>query len=262
METRRQSLSRCRFLAPFMFLVLLGCSGGYTYNGVRYDTLEQAMASAARDDAALASKVRTRDQPVAGPLTALLPSETFLSGLTSKQNAIYLQQNHRSTIEALRRSNLFTAVAVEVYDKVPDSRPAGTDTLIFCCDWTLYTPGNEAAGQPLPFDFTIEQRDRRMNQWIDALEGTLVKQTASQGDAFRVQVAAVDSRDGAEATWAKLQKKHPQLLGGLQLTVVEISKENGKMYRVQGGPFPDRARAVDACMALKATNQDCLAVKP
>lgn len=245
-----------------MFLVLLGCNDGYTYNDVRYDTLEEAMASAARDDAVLASQVRKRDQPIAGPAKALLPSEDFLSGLTSKENAIYLQQNHRSTIEAVRRSNLFTAVEVEVYDKVPDQRPAGTDTLIFCCDWTLYTPRNGPAGHPLPFDFTIEQRDRRMNRWIDALEGTLVAQTASLGDAFRVQVAAVNSRDGAEATWAKLQKKHPQLLGGLRLTVVEITKDNGKMYRVQGGPFPDRARAVDACMALKATNQDCLAVKP
>ena len=154
---------------------------------------------------------------------------------------------------------------------MPDPRPAQTDTVIFCCDWALYTPTNRPTGQPLPFDFAIEQRDRRMNQWIDTIEGTLVKQSAalgetqsaSLGDAFRVQVAAVDSRANAEATWTKLQKKHPQLLGGLQdLTVVEITKESGKMYRVQGGPFPDRARAVDACMALKAANQNCLVAKP
>ena len=262
METDRQSRSHRRALAPLMFLVLLGCNDGYTYNGVRYDKFEDAMASAAHDDAALASKVRKRDQPVAGPLKALLPSEAFLSGLTSKENATYLHQNHRSTIEALRRSNLFTAVDVEVYDKVPDQRPAGADTLVFCCDWALYTPGSGPAGQPLPFDFTIEQRDRRMNQWIDTIEGRLVEQAASLGDAFRVQVAAVNSRDGAEATWTKLQKKHPQLLGDLQLTVVEITKGNGRMYRVQGGPFQDRAKAVDACMALKAAHQDCLAVKP
>lgn len=261
METYRQSRSHCRVLAPLMFLVLLGCNDGYTYNGVRYDKVEDAIASAARDDAALASEVRKRDQPVAGPLKALLPSEDFLSGLTSKENAIYLQQNHRSTIEALRRSNLFTAVEIEVYDKVPDQRPDGTDTLIFCCDWALYAPGS-GAGQPLPFDFTIEQRDRRMNQWIDTIEGRLVEQTASLRDAFRMQVAAVKSREGAEETWTKLQKKHPQLLGGLQLTVVEITKDNGKMYRVQGGPFPDRPAAVDACMALKAANQNCLVVKP
>jgi hypothetical protein len=192
---------------------------------------------------------------------ALLPSESFLSGLTSKENAIYLQQNHRYTIEALRRSNLFTAIDVEIYDKVPDQRPAGPDTLIFCCDWALYTRGNEPAGQPLPFDFTIEQRDRRINQWIDAIEGTLVAQAAALG-AFRVQVAAVDSRAGAEATWTQLQKKHPQLLGDLHLTVVEITKNSGKMYRVQGGPFPDRAAAVDACMALKAAKQNCLVAKP
>jgi SPOR domain len=263
METCRKSRSRCRFLAPLMFLVLLGCSDdGYNYNGVRYDKFENVMAVAGREDAMLASNVRKRDQPVAGSVTALLPSEGFLSGLTSKENAIYLHQNHQSTIEALKHSNLFTAVNVEVYDKMPDPRPAGTDTVIFCCDWALYTPTNRPTGQPLPFDFTIEQRDRRMNQWIDTIEGTLVEQTASLGNAFRMQVAAVTSRDGAEATWAKLQRKHPQQLGGLQLTVVEITKDFGKMYRVQGGPFPDRAAAVDACMALKAANQNCLVVKP
>ena len=245
-----------------LFLVLLGCSDGYTYNGVRYDKFEDAMAAAARDDAILASNVQKRDQPVAGPVTAFLPSEGFLSSLTSKENAVYLHQNHQSTIEALTHSNLFTAVSVEVYDKIPDPRLGGTDTVIFCCDWVLYTPTNRPAGQPLPFDFTIEQRDRRVNQWIDALEGTLVKQSASLGGAFRVQVAAVDSRDGAEATWTKLQKKHQQLLGGLQLTIVEIAKRNGKMYRVLGGPFPDRAGAIDACMALKAAHQNCLVVKP
>src|SRR5262245_54360059 len=262
METYCQSRSRRRFLAPFMFLVLLGCSSGFTYNGVRYDKFEDAMDVAARDDAVLINSVRKRDQPVAGPMTALLPSEGFLSGLTSKENAIYLHRNHQSTIEAVRHSNLFTSVDVQVYDKVPDSRPAGTDTVIFCCDWALYTAANSPAGQPLPFDFKIEQRDQRINQWIDALEGTLVKESASMGGAFRVQVAAVDSRDSAEATWSELQKKHPQLLGDLRLTVVEVAKANGKMYRVQGGPFSDRAGAVDACMALKAAHQDCLAVKP
>ncbi|MGE0117478.1 MAG: hypothetical protein AB7S71_04710 [Dongiaceae bacterium] len=186
-----------RFLAPLVFLAFLGCGGGHTYDGVRYDTFEEAMASAARDDDILAGKIRKRNQPVAGPLIALLPSENFLYSLTSKQKyyvncatfdlhcrpefspseakrkAIYLQQNHRSTIEAVRRSNLFSAVAIEVYEQAPDPLPTGYGFLIFCCEWTLYTPKSGPTGQPLPFDFDVEQRDQRMNQWIDALEEKL-----------------------------------------------------------------------------------------
>lgn len=91
---------------------------------------------------------------------------------------------------------------------------------------------------------------------------TVVEQTASLGDAYRVQLAAVKSQDGAQETWTKLQKKHAKLLGNLELTVIEITKDGTKLYRVQGGPFADRAKAVDTCVALKQLNQGCLVVNP
>jgi cell division septation protein DedD len=91
---------------------------------------------------------------------------------------------------------------------------------------------------------------------------TVVEQTAALGNAYRVQLAAVKSKDGAATTWTKLQKKHAKLLGNLELTVVEITKDGGKMYRVQAGPFADRATAVDTCVALKQVNQGCLVVNP
>lgn len=91
----------------------------------------------------------------------------------------------------------------------------------------------------------------------------VVEQTASLGEGYRVQVAAVKTKDGAQSTWDKLQKKHSQLLGGLALTVVEIDKgTEGKFYRVQGGPFADRAAATDVCVALKKLEQGCMVVKP
>lgn len=91
----------------------------------------------------------------------------------------------------------------------------------------------------------------------------IVEQTASLGEAFRVQVAAIKTKDGAEATWTKLQKKYPQLLGALNMMVVEVDKgSDGKFYRIQAGPFADRAAAVDTCVALKAADQGCLVVKP
>ncbi|MFM9844632.1 MAG: SPOR domain-containing protein [Dongiaceae bacterium] len=91
----------------------------------------------------------------------------------------------------------------------------------------------------------------------------VVDQTASLGAAYRVQLAAVKTKDGARETWAKLQKKHAQLLSGKELTVVEIDKgSDGKFYRVQAGPFNDRAAATDACVALKKLEQGCMVVAP
>ncbi|HEY7688100.1 MAG TPA: SPOR domain-containing protein [Dongiaceae bacterium] len=91
---------------------------------------------------------------------------------------------------------------------------------------------------------------------------SVVEQTASLGKAYRVQLAAVKSRDGAEATWTKLQKKHAQLLSDLQLTIVEFTKDGNKFFRVQAGPFAERSKAVDTCMALKRLEQGCLVVNP
>ena len=91
----------------------------------------------------------------------------------------------------------------------------------------------------------------------------VVEQTASLGEAYRVQLAAVKTKDGAQETWTKLQKKHAQLLSGKELTVVEIDKgSDGKFYRVQAGPFADRAAATDVCVALKKLEQGCMVVKP
>jgi len=91
----------------------------------------------------------------------------------------------------------------------------------------------------------------------------VVEQTASLGAAYRVQLAAVKTKDGAQSTWQKLQKKHAQLLSGKELTVVEIDKgSDGRFYRVQAGPFADRAAATDVCVALKKLEQGCMVVKP
>lgn len=91
----------------------------------------------------------------------------------------------------------------------------------------------------------------------------VVEQTASLGAAYRVQLAAVKTKDGAQETWTKLQKKHTQLLSGKELTVVEIDKgSDGKFYRVQAGPFADRAAATDLCLAMKKLEQGCMVVKP
>lgn len=88
-------------------------------------------------------------------------------------------------------------------------------------------------------------------------------QTATAGGGFRIQLAAVKTRDSAQAAWKKLTKTYPDVLSGLALNVVKIDRgSEGALFRVQGGPFADRAAAESACGKLKQKSQACLVVVP
>jgi cell division protein FtsN len=88
-------------------------------------------------------------------------------------------------------------------------------------------------------------------------------QTATTSGAFRIQLAAVKTRDAAQAAWKKMAKAHPDVLKGLSLNVVKVDRgADGALYRVQGGPFVDRDAAESACAKLKQKSQACLVVAP
>ncbi|WP_395020017.1 SPOR domain-containing protein [Dongia sp.] len=80
------------------------------------------------------------------------------------------------------------------------------------------------------------------------------------GGAARIQLAAVKSEALAQSEWAKLQKAHPALLGGLTLNVQAVDKNGSKLYRIQAGPLT-KAQAKDLCTQLKAQKQDCIVAK-
>jgi hypothetical protein len=80
------------------------------------------------------------------------------------------------------------------------------------------------------------------------------------GGNARVQLAAVKSEALAKSEWAKLQKAHPSLLGGLTLNVQAVDKSGSKLFRIQAGPLT-KAQAKDLCTQLKAEKQDCLVAK-
>lgn len=77
----------------------------------------------------------------------------------------------------------------------------------------------------------------------------------------RVQLAAVKSESAARAEWAKMQKAHPDLLGGLTLTIESVDKNGTTFYRIQAGPLADRAAAKRLCASLKGKGQDCIVAK-
>jgi cell division protein FtsN len=86
---------------------------------------------------------------------------------------------------------------------------------------------------------------------------------AAAAEAFRIQLIAVKNREAAQAAWRKMTKAHPEILKGLAPNIMKVDRgAEGVLYRVQGGPFADRAAAESACGKLKKRSQDCLVVAP
>lgn len=85
--------------------------------------------------------------------------------------------------------------------------------------------------------------------------------TATPGGSAKIQLASLKDQAAATATWNQLQKKFPEVLGGLQPSYekVEIA-DKGTFIRLQAGPLKDRAEAQSACTALAAKNQGCIVV--
>ncbi len=80
---------------------------------------------------------------------------------------------------------------------------------------------------------------------------------------YRVQLASLRSPERAERAWKRLQKKHPKILSPLRLTIqkADLGLERGVFYRLQVGPFADKAAARAACSTFKQAGMSCLTVK-
>ncbi|MDC3347559.1 SPOR domain-containing protein, partial [bacterium] len=81
--------------------------------------------------------------------------------------------------------------------------------------------------------------------------------------AYRVQMASLKSRAAVQKNWASLKRKHPDLLGKLQLNIqsVQLSGGRGTFYRMQAGPMTSRAQANSLCARLKSRKQGCIVVR-
>ena len=86
-------------------------------------------------------------------------------------------------------------------------------------------------------------------------------QTAQAAGSYVLQLAAYTSEGAIAPAWTQLQKSHPELLGDMQRFVQQVDVNGKTYYRLQVGPFPNRATALDVCAQLKARKQDCLVVK-
>jgi hypothetical protein len=81
--------------------------------------------------------------------------------------------------------------------------------------------------------------------------------------AFKIQLSAVRTEAAAKTEWDKLKKAHPSVLGRLTLNVEKADLgQKGIYFRIQAGPFADRAAAEVACQELTKQKASCLIVRP
>lgn len=91
--------------------------------------------------------------------------------------------------------------------------------------------------------------------------GATAQQAFQKGD-FAVQVGSHRQEENAQAGWEKLKQKDPELFTGLTLAVQKADLgDQGVYFRMQTGPFPNKATADDFCFSLKAKNIDCLVIR-
>jgi len=92
---------------------------------------------------------------------------------------------------------------------------------------------------------------------------TAAKATGKAGQGYMIQLSAVRNEANAKSEWARLVKKHSDVLGGLELVIQRADLGvKGIFYRVRGGWFANRGEAKAICTELAKRNVGCLIAKP
>ncbi|SNB61554.1 Sporulation related domain-containing protein [Arboricoccus pini] len=79
------------------------------------------------------------------------------------------------------------------------------------------------------------------------------------GGAWRVQLAAVGSRQAAEDAWRIIRQRNPAV-ATLPVNYVEAQIGTAHVVRVQAGAFAARDEAAQTCQILRAAGSDCFVV--
>jgi tetratricopeptide (TPR) repeat protein len=85
---------------------------------------------------------------------------------------------------------------------------------------------------------------------------------ASGGGNYRLQLTPTRSEAEARALWNKVVSTNSQL-AATEPRIEQTDMGNlGTFYRLQIGPFPDKAESLKLCNALKRSGVDCFLVNP
>lgn len=72
-----------------------------------------------------------------------------------------------------------------------------------------------------------------------------------------VQLAAVDTEQGAQAEWQRLARRMPDALGDRRLVLQRAERDGKAVWRVRTGGFADVADATAFCARLRAKGASC-----
>jgi tetratricopeptide (TPR) repeat protein len=82
------------------------------------------------------------------------------------------------------------------------------------------------------------------------------------GGDYRLQLTPTRSEDEAKALWKKVASQNQQL-ASIEPRIEKTDMGNlGTFYRLQVGPFQDKAESLKLCNALKRSGVDCFLVNP
>lgn len=117
---------------------------------------------------------------------------------------------------------------------------------------TVRSAGSEAAGQAAP-------SPARPPQAASPAPTPSPPAPSDARGAWVVQVGAFRDEAQANAQWAALQARHPDIVAAASRDIVQADLgDRGIWYRLRAGGYADQAAAEAACTRLKAAGTDCL----
>lgn len=119
---------------------------------------------------------------------------------------------------------------------------------------------------------TSEEKPLTLTSIEDLIEGNSPKESIEEVPVVEkkaakrtviIQLGSLKSYDLAESEWARIQKKHKDILGNLEPTIqkVDLGAEQGIYYRLRTGHFESLEKANSVCAALKERKVDCIVIR-
>ena len=123
-------------------------------------------------------------------------------------------------------------------------------------------PKTVVKAQPVPKPVAVPVKEKPAPASA-ASAPTATKATGKAGQGYMIQLSAVRNEANAKSEWARLVKKHADVLAGLELVIQRADLgAKGVFYRVRGGWFANRGEAKAICNELAKRNVGCLIAKP
>ncbi len=110
--------------------------------------------------------------------------------------------------------------------------------------------------------------DKKNEEQVAATQQTAAQQTApaaapvgAGGGKYRLQLASVKSENEAQKVWSRISSRHKSLIGARQPTIEKMTLGTlGTFYRLQIGPFSDKAESLKLCNSFKRSGVECFLI--